>query len=88
MFIEKRRLRRHTLAHTAQYHTGLGALPRSCIVIDFSEGGARLYSETEPPDEFSLTLNIEDKEMTRECHVVWRLGGELGVAFIERGGRL
>jgi PilZ domain len=87
MFIEKRRLRRHTLARTAQYHSGLGALPRSCIVIDISDGGARLYSEIDPPEEFSLTLTIEGKEMARECRVVWRLGGELGVAFTDRGGR-
>ena len=87
MFIEKRKARRHTLDRNAHYHSGTGALPRSCIVIDMSDGGARLYSETDPPEEFSLSLHIDGKEIARQCRVVWRLGGELGVKFTDRGRR-
>jgi hypothetical protein len=87
MFIERRRLRRHVIDRTAQYYSGLGALPRTCIVTDISEGGARLYNETDMPDTFSLSVQIEGKETRRECRVVWRLGGEFGIRFTDRGGR-
>jgi hypothetical protein len=80
---ERRSLARRVINRVAQYHSGLGALPRTCMVTDISQGGARLYSETEMPDAFTLTVAIEDGEMRRECRVVWRLGGEVGVSFTD-----
>jgi hypothetical protein len=83
---ERRRIRRHIINRVAQYHSGLGALPRACLVTDISEGGARLYSDTPMPDVFTLTLAGERAE-TRECRVAWRLGGEVGVEFTDRRRR-
>jgi len=81
---ERRQTPRRAVNRVAQYFTGAGSLPRSCFITDVSETGARLYSEAPMPDRFLLSVSIEDSEMRRECHVVWRLGGELGVEFIGR----
>jgi hypothetical protein len=80
---ERRSLARRVINRVAQYHSGLGALPRTCMVTDISAGGARLYSETDLPDVFTLTVVAEGAEMRHECRVVWRLGGEVGVTFID-----
>lgn len=69
----------------AQYQCGIGSLPRSCMITDISEGGARLYSEAEMPQTFTLLVKGDGVETRRECRVVWRLGGEYGVAFTDRG---
>ena len=57
---------------------GTGSLPRDCWISDISDGGARLHSEADIPDEFALVLPTGGR---RECRVVWRLGHEVGVAF-------
>lgn len=80
---ERRSIARRVINRVAQYHSGLGALPRTCMVTDISAGGARLYSEIDMPDAFTLTVSVEDAEMRRECRVVWRLGGEVGVTFTD-----
>ena len=59
---------------------GSGSLPRDCWITDISDGGARLHSEADVPDEFVLALPTGSR---RECRVVWRLGHEAGVAFTD-----
>jgi hypothetical protein len=81
--MERRGRQRRVINSVAQYHCGMGALPRTCMVTDISDGGARLYSETEMPDTFTLSVLANNTEMRRECRVVWRLGGEVGVAFTD-----
>ena len=71
----------------AKYHSGLGSLPRECMVTDISERGARLYSDADMPETFTLSLSGDGTEVRKECLVVWRLGGELGVEFIGRTPR-
>ena len=66
----------------AKFHSGL--LPRDCMITDMSERGARLYSEIEMPQTFTLAISGEGNHDRRECRVVWRLGGELGVEFTDR----
>jgi hypothetical protein len=80
---ERRSLARRVINRVAQYHSGLGALPRTCMVTDISAGGARLYSEVDMPDTFTLTVEAEGAETRHECRVVWRLGGEVGVTFTD-----
>ncbi len=84
VFRERRKGTRRSINRVAQYHCGLGALPRTCIITDISDGGARLYSDTEMPETFTLSVSGEDMDIRRDCKVVWRLGGEIGVAFIDR----
>jgi hypothetical protein len=71
----------------AKFHSGVGSLPRDCMVTDISERGARLYCEVEMPDQFTLMLSGAGEQSMRECRVVWRLGGELGVEFTDRAAR-
>ncbi|WP_162826678.1 PilZ domain-containing protein [Pseudolabrys taiwanensis] len=81
MFKDRRKTQRRVINRVAQYQCGLGSLPRTCMVIDISDGGARLYAETELPDTFTLAVTGDGIDTRRECRVVWRLGGEYGVAF-------
>ncbi len=80
---ERRGIARRVINRVAQYHSGMGALPRTCMVTDISASGARLYSEIDMPDTFTLSVSLDDTEVRHECRVVWRLGGEVGVAFLE-----
>ena len=81
---ERRVATRQTINRRAHYVANLGALPRDCLVINISDGGARLYSEPALPDTFTLVVSGDGAPVTRECEVVWRLGGECGVAFLKR----
>lgn len=81
---ERRKTPRRAINRVAQYYSGAGALPRSCFITDISDTGARLYSEADMPDTFVLSVANDGGEMRRECRVVWRLGGELGVEFLSR----
>jgi PilZ domain len=55
--------------------------PMTCVVVDWSLGGARLcpYDPHGCPDAFALYT--QDGVETR-CKVVWWRGGELGVRFL------
>ena len=85
--MERRGVSRRVINRVAQYRCGLGALPRSCMVTDISTSGARLYSETDMPETFTLSVTGEDADIQRECRVVWRLGGEVGVTFTDGARR-
>jgi hypothetical protein len=81
---DRRQSPRQVINRIAKFHAGGGSLPRDCMVTDISENGARLYSEADIPERFTLSLLGDGTSMRRECRVVWRLGGELGVEFIRR----
>jgi hypothetical protein len=57
------------------------------MVTDISDHGARLYSELDVPERFTLSLSGDGIDIREECRVVWRLGGELGVEFTGRRAR-
>lgn len=82
---ERRKTPRRAINRVAQYYTGAGALPRSCFITDISDSGARLYCEADMPDTFILSVLDDGTEVRRDCRVVWRLGGELGIEFAGRG---
>jgi hypothetical protein len=48
------------------------------MIIDISEGGARLYSDVEAPHRFTLAVFGDGADIRRDCRIVWRLGGEFG----------
>jgi hypothetical protein len=83
MLRERRKIRRRVINRVAQYECGLGSLPRTCMVTDISDSGARLYCDTAMPETFTLSITGEDVESRRDCRVVWRLGGECGVEFTD-----
>ena len=84
MFAERRKQTRRRVNRVAQFYGELGQLPRSCMVTDISSNGARLFCEGEMPPQFILAVSGEGVDLRRECRVVWRLGGELGVEFVEQ----
>ena len=82
MFIERRTAPRRIINRLAEFHGEGSQFPRTCTVTDLSEKGARLYSEFEMPPSFTLSVRGEGISIRRECRVIWRLGGELGVEFV------
>ncbi len=85
---ERRRERRYTINRIAKYQADAGTLPRDCMITDISKQGARLFADgVEVPDQFHLLISGENGTR-RECQVVWRLGGEIGVKFIGPERRL
>ena len=58
------------------------AAARTCLLTDISETGARLKTPAgDPlPDSFMLKLG-DDRAPHRQCHVVWRNEGEIGIRF-------
>jgi hypothetical protein len=81
---DRRKVNRRPINRVAKFHTGVGALPRDCMITDISDNGARLYCEAEMPEQFTLFLIGDGPDVRQECRVVWRLGGELGVEFTRR----
>src|SRR3954454_15901831 len=80
---DRRRSGRHTTRGLGKIQSGTGSLPRDCWISDISNGGVRLHSERmDVPDEFTLVL--PGMSTRRECHVVWRLGHEIGAEFTDR----
>ncbi len=55
--------------------------PRSCVVRNISETGAKLQVESVDyvPDAFQL--HLEDEGFSTDCVVVWRSQTEVGVVF-------
>ena len=79
---ERRQHRRYIINRIAKFQTDSGALPRDCMITDISKTGARLFADgVDVPDQFHLLISGE-RYSRRECQVVWRLGGEIGVNFV------
>ena len=74
---EQRRSERHQVQYLASLDFGDGQPPRTCLISDISEHGARLTigTHTELPDEFTLLLR-------RRCRVVRDGQGQVGVQFL------
>jgi hypothetical protein len=82
MLGERRKHPRFAINRIAKFQADLGSLPRDCMITDLSQIGARLYVDgVEVPDKFHLMVS-GDRGYRRECRVVWRLGGEIGVTFV------
>lgn len=80
---ERRKTERYAVRGAAKIHLSGSPFLRDCLVTDVSDGGVRLYIEgIEVPDEFGLYFGDATGER-RPCRVVWRLGFEIGVAFVD-----
>jgi hypothetical protein len=79
---ERRAAERYPMRGEAKIHIKDSRVPRGCLVTDVSDTGVRLYVEGPAvPDEFVLNFSRDGAE--RDCHVVWRLGHEVGVEFTD-----
>jgi len=77
---EKRREKRErTLKHGTIIH-GRGSCVMDCVVLDLTDGGARLKPADIMlcPQEFSLKIQYGS---LHNCDVIWRKNTELGVRF-------
>jgi hypothetical protein len=83
VFTERRKQTRRRINRVAQFYGELGELPRPCMVTDISDSGARLYCDVAMPPKFVLAVSGEGGSLRHECRVVWQLGGELGVEFVD-----
>ena len=82
MLGERRKHQRHRINRIAKLQADTYSLPRDCLITDISKTGARLFAEgVEVPDQFQLMIS-GDEGIRHECRVIWRLGGEIGVAFV------
>ena len=87
MLVERRKQPRRKINSIAQFHSEVSPSPRNVRVTDISEAGARLYSDIDMPPRFTLMVTGDGVSMRRECRVVWQLGGELGVEFVDGARR-
>jgi hypothetical protein len=80
---ERRRHHRYVINRMAKLQIDTNTLPRECMIVDLSKQGARLFAESvHVPDRFHLLISgTTGGGDRRECQVVWRLGGEIGVTF-------
>ncbi len=55
--------------------------PIPCVILDISQGGARLHvhNHAEIPDRFTLVQSSDNQQFI--CAVVWRTDDEMGVKF-------
>jgi hypothetical protein len=79
-----RRHERRSFGYRAKVDFLDGNPPRLCMIVDISEGGARLRLRevATPPD--SVKLLLTDDGATRMCQVRWRRLNEFGVQFVKR----
>lgn len=83
MFGERRKQQRFTYNRIAKYYTDNAALPKDCMITDFSEQGARIMVPNGAvPDQFYLLISGDDHTARETCEAVWRLGDEVGIRFI------
>lgn len=88
MFLERRNAPRRVINRIAHYYSDGTQFPRTCLVTDISDSGARLYSENDIPNVFTLAVSGEGIDTKHECRVVWRLGHEMGVEFVRPHDRM
>ncbi len=84
---ERRKAPRRVINRMAEFQAGMGSLPRTCMITNISDTGARLFTEIlDIPERFTLSVSGDAGVTRHECRLVWRLGGELGVEFLGRAG--
>jgi|SRR5215813_4595303 len=84
MFNDRRKSSRNAFSRYARVQGEAGGQSGDCLIVNMSEGGVRLHSESmEVPEEFILVLS-DGPYSRRSCRVVWRLGFEIGAEFTGR----
>ena len=80
---EKRRASRQDVQWKGLIHDIHGSAIAQCIMTNVSASGAKLAIEAgiNVPDWFVLAL-ARNAAVRRECEVVWRKAGSVGVRFV------
>ena len=83
MFGERRKHFRFTIDRVARIQANVESHSRECTITDISETGARLFvGDRQISDQLVLWVT-GDRPARQSCQVVWRLGGEVGVRFVD-----
>jgi hypothetical protein len=76
-----RNYERKAIVLAATMALGEGVAPRDCIILDISDGGARLDVGPLPvPETFTLLLSANGN-VRRACVLRWRKEHQIGVEF-------
>jgi hypothetical protein len=79
--VERRRIaRQKSFLRGTVYFNGRRSV-LDCLIRDISPHGARLIFSVAVATPDTLEVNIPQKDQTLRCHVIWRHGREMGVAF-------
>lgn len=77
--VDTRRATRYRVSKAAKIECGAGAI--DCLVRDLSITGAALEVPSQSGIPAKFTLIVPGHELRLPCHVVWRSGYRIGVAF-------
>jgi hypothetical protein len=86
MLLDRRKTSHLTFNRLGRFYSDLSG-QHECMIVDLSEGGARLHSQTETPPAFELTILTDVGAIQGRCKVIWRLGHEVGVEFLAEEAR-
>jgi hypothetical protein len=79
--IDNRKYERKEIVLAAAMALGEDLAPRDCIILDISDGGARLDVGPLPvPETFTLLLSANGN-VRRTCVLRWRKEQQIGVEF-------
>jgi hypothetical protein len=81
--VERRRIVRQKSFLRGTIHFNNRRSVLECLVRDISSFGARLIFSDAVTVPDVLDLHIPQKEQTLRCHVIWRHGQEVGIAFAQ-----
>jgi hypothetical protein len=81
MLLDRRKTSRQTFNRVGRFYSDLSG-QHECMIVDLSEGGARLHTQVETPPAFSLMIHTASGAIQKRCQVIWRLGHEVGVKFM------
>ena len=75
--VDLRKTRRFAIRCPASIKADAQSQAQVCIIHDISDGGAKLTFglRNDVPNNFTLTFS-------RDCRVVWRADGQVGVEFL------
>jgi hypothetical protein len=82
---ERRKTPRRAISRVVrlELESGMPANYPVLLVTDISDGGARLFAQNvEVPRTFALVF--AESGIRRECRMVWRIGPEVGIEFIDK----
>ena len=86
MLLDRRKATRQTFNRVGRFFSDVSG-QHECMIVDLSEGGARLHTQVETPPAFSLTILTDGGAIQKRCEVMWRLGHEVGVKFLAEQAR-
>ncbi len=82
MLLDRRKVARRTFNRIGRFYSDLSG-QHECMIVNLSEAGARLHSQIETPPAFALMISTDTGAIQKKCKVVWRLGHEVGVEFLD-----